>query len=126
MKSPARYSGHQVRLVATVLVEHERARLEHGGCQIAFAFADDSEAHVPFKPVRDQNWYCFRALIDAPLDNRTVCADCRKFSVSAEFTGEVQSAGEGERGFGHLNLARVRLVIQSVSNVQAKERKLGM
>jgi len=125
-RTPKVYSGRQVRLVATVLVEHETIRLGAGGCRIAFALADDKEVRVQFKPVKDQNWYCFRALVDAPLDNRNVCADCRKFSVTAEFRGEVQSAGDGERGFGHLNLARVRLVIRSVSNVHTTERKLDM
>ncbi len=71
--SPKIYSGRQVQLVATVSVEHETARLEAGGCRIAFAMADDNEVQVRFKPVKDQDWYCFRALVDAPLDDRSVC-----------------------------------------------------
>jgi len=116
--------GREVRLDATVVLRHETSRLTSEGCEIAYAFPDSPNVKAGLTLEKNQSWYCFDALVKAPSDEPkpSECPTCRKFSVSATFVGRVEVAAEG-KGFGHLNLAKVRLVIRSVSNVRAVERQ---
>ncbi len=81
--------------------------------------------------VRDKNFNLFDRYLTAQ-SNKPDCYNCYIYEVTATLTGRIDAVEQavvpdGERqfelahGFGNLGSYRVRLVIHSVSNVQAKD-----
>jgi len=114
-------NGKQVVLVATVKVSHEASWLESGGCSVAFTYPDSPNVKVDFVLRKDENWSKFEKFVQARSEMVKGCADCMRYIVRATFIGQAQGSKEG---FGHLGMAHARLVIQSVSNVEATEKKI--
>ncbi len=81
---------------------------------------------------RDENLQKWQQLVVTrmyPRDPRDSCRDCFRYRVTAVVTGRVDwmgepgSAGQIVIGFGHLGAYRARLVLQSVTDIQATDLK---
>jgi hypothetical protein len=79
------------------------------------------------KLLRDENFARFTKLTDEQLPQgpRCTCFECFRYEVTVTMTGLFQIAKSGKPGFGHMNMARSRLVLQSVADVEATDRWAG-
>jgi hypothetical protein len=123
-KNPLAFKGKTVRVRAALQPRHEMPRFEHGGCRIHPEF--DQAIVWSERPE-------YKALEEIVHDRYLkTCADCFR-AATATFVGRIETvyyrdkAGKvvrpesgGDRGYGHLNLAPTKLVIQSVSDVVAE------
>jgi len=133
---PGDYAGKMVRV---------RGRVDHGiewfGIAVEKCFlnveypieptelADMAARHVysgpkmpaNFKLLRDESFARFDRLTSEELPEKpgcSVCLGCYRYEVTVTLTGLFQVARQGMPGFGHMNAARSRLVIHSVSQVE--------
>jgi hypothetical protein len=112
---------------------------------VVLVYAGDSETDVPAKRLqRDQNLERFKKYTEATYKGagKSICLQCARYEVEASLTGQLEVAtvpegakrdqsgfprdesGKivGKAGFGHPTpLYRYRLVIESVSDVAARE-----
>jgi len=75
-----------------------------------------------FRLLRDDNFGQFVRLTKEEMLEKSgcgVCFGCYRYEVTVTMTGLFQVAKRGMPGFGHLNSNRSRLVIHSVSQVEA-------
>jgi hypothetical protein len=131
-----KYRGKMVRVRGRVVQFFEGFFIESEGCGLDLAYPDepsDLGAMATFQPYpeprmrakfkleRDDN---YKKLVDfansrASLPDGCLCLGCYRYDVTATITGLLEVAKRGRPGFGHMNSARARLVIRSVSDVQA-------
>ncbi|HEY6141638.1 MAG TPA: hypothetical protein VI670_28085 [Thermoanaerobaculia bacterium] len=85
-------------------------------------------ADAPKRPAvtldRNGDFKKFDSLLATPYKSSTACLGCPRYVVTATLVGRldgVSNAGTPALGFGNLNLYRARLVLQSVSAVEAHE-----
>ena len=86
-----------------------------------FQPSPDPRIAVDFKLLRDENYKKFVAYANevVPQKRGCICLGCYRYEVTVTMTGMFQTAPAGSPGFGHMNAARSRLVIRSVSEVEA-------
>jgi len=87
----------------------------------------------PAKLDKNKDFKQFDSLLSTPYKSGGMCLGCARYTVSATLVGRLDGAKEagvvrdgsgkfvGVNGFGNLNLYRARLVLQSVSDVVARE-----
>jgi hypothetical protein len=107
--------------------------------EVVLTYADDPGLNEPQLTLKkDETFQRFRELFneERAAQPDTICKGCWKYRVTAEFKGRLDiadSAGlkkdpksgkvTGFVGFGHpLPFSRYRLVVTSISNVEASER----
>jgi hypothetical protein len=141
-KDPAAFAGKVVKLRAELQTGFENSSIVEpdGACGngMWFSFArekdddskylDDRDAVLQAKqPVflsKDDGFKAFEKAIDAqvyPRKENSACMNCPLYTVTASMVGRVDYAGEKGWGFGHLNGARLRFVMFSVSEVSTRE-----
>jgi len=140
MQSPAAYDGKIVRLRAKVLSGFEvfaiadpdgrdcqRLWLEYDGggpsASISFGPSTPTVARPPVMLKKDAAFEEFQRLLTATMYSRRrdlVCSGCKRYEVTATLTGRVDDAGP-HLGFGHMNAYRARFVLESVSEVTARD-----
>ncbi len=77
---------------------------------------------VKFKLLRDESYEKLVRFAQEVLPQKPecgICLGCYRYEVTVTMTGLIQVAKPGKPGFSHMNAARSRLVINSVSEVQA-------
>lgn len=141
LRAPASYDGKTVRLRATVasgfeiFAIHDPKSTDCGTIWLTYAgggpIASTSMGALTPTVSRpemtlheDAAMKRFRELLGAqmhPRDRGTVCMPCNRYAVTATMTGRIDYAGKG-LGFGHLNMFPARFVLESVSDVSAKDR----
>ena len=138
-RRPQDFDGKMVRVRAQVLAGFEVFALRDGDCgriwlrypeagafgaTTSFGVATPQIERPAIELRRDRAFRRFAKLIEAemyPRDPKTGCMSCLRYEVTATMTGRLDWAGEG-RGFGHMNGYPAQLVLQSVTNVSAKDR----
>lgn len=96
-----------------------------------FTGQSDTPTRTPVQLTKDKEFKKFDGLLSTPFKGGGACLGCVKNEVNATLTGrldasttEMRRDGTGRvleiGGFGHLNLYRAQLVLQSVTDVTAK------
>lgn len=131
---PGKYDGKMVSLRGRVVQGYELFYLKSDACSLHLAFPEGDEDLGPlamyqgyaeprtrakFKVIRDENYKRLveYANVPSPVIEGCICIACYRYEVTATITGMVEVARRGHPGFGHLNAARERLVIRSVTDV---------
>lgn len=135
---PGAFDGKMVRLRAVVESGFEifgirdpeeecLIGLEYSGggpvASVSFGAMTPSTARPAVRLDRDRHFRRFERLLSAkmyPKERGHICVGCSRYEVTATMVGRVDFAGEG-LGFGHMNMFPARLVLQSVSDVSAKD-----
>ncbi len=116
--------GTKGKAGAAVVLEFQAAK--------NFKGKSDAQARTPVQLTKDKEFKKFDGLLSTPYKGGGTCLGCVKNEVSATLTGRVDAGATEMRrdgaghvlevgGFGHLNLYRAQLVLQSVADVTAKE-----
>jgi hypothetical protein len=131
------YGGEMVRIRGRVVQGFEWFFVESKeGCSLSLAYPDgpaelgaeamfqpspEPKIPVDFKLLRDENYKKFVAYANevVPQKRGCICLGCYRYEVTVTMTGMIQMAKAGGPGFAHMNAARSRLVIRSVSEVEA-------
>lgn len=94
------------------------------GPAAAYQEYPEPKPRAKFKVQRDEQYKRFVEYINAParLKGGCYCLACSPYEVTATIVGLIEVARPKRPGFGHLNAARARLVIRSVSDVNALDR----
>ena len=131
---PGKYNGKIVSLRGRVVQGFEWFYLKSGDCSLHLAYPDEPSDLGPsatyqefaepkprarFKVIRDENYKRLveYANVPGPMPEGCICIACYRYQVTATITGMFEVAKRGRPGFGHMNEARARLVILSVSDV---------
>jgi hypothetical protein len=133
---PGDFAGKMVRVRGRVDQGFEWFFIEAKGCSLSLAYPngpDELGAMATFQPspepqmpakfqlLRDDNYRKFVAYANEviPQKPECVCLGCYRYQVTVTMIGLFQLPKQGGTGFGHMNAARSRLVIRSVSEVEA-------
>jgi len=133
---PRTYAGKMVRVRGIVVQGLEWFFIKAEGCSLDLAYPNEPaelgamatyqpypepKMPVKFKLLRDESYEKFVASANEALPQKPGCScfSCSRYEVTVTMTGLFQLAKPGRPGFGHMNAARSRLVIHSVSEVEA-------
>ncbi len=143
-KEPEAFAGKLVKLRATVRTSMETASIVEPdqSCErgLWFDYArekDDGskdlderdsalQRKLPIYLNKDEGFRKFEEASGAHVYSReegSICIGCSLYTVTATMIGRVDYAGKNGRGFGHLNIARLRFVMASVSDTSTVENK---
>jgi|GEM_PF-6983968 len=143
VREPAAFAGKLVKLRAKVITGFEASLIVEPdqSCKRGLWFQiapekeeqgkslDDRDAILqqrqPAFLLKDESFQKFEDALGAevyPRREDSVCMMCLRYDVTAMMVGRVDYAGEHEMGFGHLNGARLRFVMVSVSDVSTVEK----
>lgn len=137
--NPQKFDGKRVRLRAIVISGFEifAIRDPRNDCSdIWLAYAGggptaSTSMNAQPRPInrssvllrRDGYFKKFEKYLDAemyPRDRGVTCLSCKRYEVTATMTGHIDVAPE-KSGFGHLNARRFQFVLESVSDIEAKD-----
>jgi hypothetical protein len=142
-KDPEAFAGKIVQLRAKVQTGFESSSIvdPDDDCKFGmwFAYAREKEdkenaldgrdvALQKQQPVflsKDEGFSKFDTALDAhvyPREENSGCIGCSLYTVTATMTGRVDYAGKTELGFGHMNMARLRFTMASVTDVSTIEQ----
>jgi hypothetical protein len=142
-KEPEAFSGKLVKLRATVQTGMETSRIVEPdrscewGLWFEYArerndtskeYGRDSELQrkLPVYVSKDEEFSKFEKALGARVYARqegSGCLGCPLYTVTATMVGRVDYAGKNGMGFGHLNGARLRFVMTSVSDTSTVEKE---
>ncbi|HVR38985.1 MAG TPA: carboxypeptidase-like regulatory domain-containing protein [Thermoanaerobaculia bacterium] len=138
-RTPASFDGKRVRIRATVISGFEifgirdpdDAQCEtiwltyaSGGpvASTSFGGSAPQPERAPVRLQKDRAFAKFQKLLSTemyPRGRDVICMSCDRYEVTATLTGRLDYATRG--GFGHLNGFKTQLVLESVSDVSAKD-----
>ena len=120
-------SGFEVFAIRDVNSECGRMWLTYPGggpsASVSMGALTPNLQRAPVNLHRNGEFKKFEDLLGAemyPRSRGAMCMSCNRYEVTATLTGRVDYAGE-HGGFGHMNGWRTQLVLQSVSEVSAKD-----
>ncbi len=129
-------SGTPLSSPQAIWIDYPRGTHGKAGPAMRIALAVSGAAATPSAPAvaldRGHDFEHFDAALSSPLPSRGLCLGCAKSSVAATLTGRIDAVPvarivrtgaqySSAAGFGTLNRYRVRLVLESVSNVVEKD-----
>lgn len=138
-KSLDAYDGKIVRVRARAVAGFEIFVLRQGNsprCDLWLAYAGGAPSasisfggstpapRAPLELKKDAAFDEFQRVLYAhmyPRHRDGDCFDCKRYDVTATFTGRIDVASAG-LGYGHMNGYRARFVLESVSDVTADDR----
>jgi hypothetical protein len=139
LENPQKFDGKTVYLNALVISKHEviaisdphdkrqRMWLSYPGGMPDISLTIGNKTPQIERPAvtlrKDDKFQKFQEMLNAEMYPRTdgsMCIGCNRYEITAEMTGRIDVAPENY-GFGHLNSYKVRLMLESIDDFQAKD-----